>query len=306
MTNIPPARTLAPAQRCRVLIYDTLDETSTVVFETGDVLLEAPNWTTDGRLILNGDGVLWALDPRPGAAPRRLEIAGVPTLNNDHVLAPGGESIYISANDWQIYRAPIEGGDAERITDPDDAWLHFLHGVSPDGRRLAYTAITVADGPRLVTADIRTMSVDGADDIPLTDGQIADGPEYSPDGDWIYFNTEQFSDRPGHAQLAHMRIDGSELEQLTFDDRVNWFPHLSPDGESIVYLSFPPGTEGHPADLPVELKLVRHGRWDQARAVATLPGGQGTINVNSWAPDGRRFAYVDYPFTTDRIHEDGP
>jgi hypothetical protein len=29
-----------------------------------------------------------------------------------------------------------------------------------------------------------------------------------------------------------------------------------------------------------------------------LFGGQGTINVNSWSPDGRRFAYVAYPITT--------
>lgn len=26
-------------------------------------------------------------------------------------------------------------------------------------------------------------------------------------------------------------------------------------------------------------------------------GGQGTLNVNSWSPDGTRFAFVAYPFT---------
>jgi Tol biopolymer transport system component len=80
-----------------------------------------------------------------------------------------------------------------------------------------------------------------------------DGPEWSPDGRWIYFNTEGFSDADGHAQIARMRRDGSGLTQLTFDDRVNWFPHVSPDAKWVVYLSFPPGTSGHPANLDIIL-----------------------------------------------------
>ncbi len=127
---------------------------------------------------------------------------------------------------------------------------------------------------------------------------IRDGPEYTPDGAWIYFNTERFS--PGSAQIARIRPDGTGLEQLTFDERVNWFPHVAPDGSRAVYLSYPPGTRGHPADLPVELRLVEGDDWRSARIVVTLPGGQGTINVNSWSPDSRRFAYVDYPFESAR------
>jgi Tol biopolymer transport system component len=124
-----------------------------------------------------------------------------------------------------------------------------------------------------------------------------DGPEYSPEGRWIYFNTEQFSDRPGHAQIARMRPDGSALEQLTFDDNVNWFPHVSPDGTSAVYLRYPPGTQGHPADLDVSIQLVQDD-WRAPTLVAELVGGQGTINVNSWAPNADRFAFIDYPYET--------
>ena len=49
--------------------------------------------------------------------------------------------------------------------------------------------------------------------------------------------------------------DGPGL--LRFDERVNWFPHISPDGEWIVYLSYPPGTVGHPPDKDVILRLMR-------------------------------------------------
>jgi hypothetical protein len=35
--------------------------------------------------------------------------------------------------------------------------------------------------------------------------------------------------------------------------------------------------------------------WSTPLKRIAVPGGQGTINVNSWAPDSRRFAYVSYP-----------
>ncbi len=109
----------------------------------------------------------------------------------------------------------------------------------------------------------------------------------------IYFNSERASTAPGHAQLFRMHRDGSDVQQLTFDDRVNWFPHPSPDGRRLLYLSFPAGTLGHPPDLTVRLRLIENGR---TRDLVELPGGQGTINVPSWAPDGSGFAYVAYPF----------
>ena len=94
-----------------------------------------------------------------------------------------------------------------------------------------------------------------------------------------------------------MRQDGSGLEQLTFDERVNWFPHQSLDGKYWVYLSYPEGTEGHPADLPVELRLVLGEEWLNPERVNGFQGGQGTINVNSWNPLKSQFAYVSYPIS---------
>jgi len=62
-----------------------------------------------------------------------------------------------------------------------------------------------------------------------------------------------------------------------------------------LFVSFPPGTTGHPANLPVELKLVRDGDWDSVETLVRTFGGQGTCNVNSWAPDSTRFACISYP-----------
>ena len=130
--------------------------------------------------------------------------------------------------------------------------------------------------------------------MQLTDDSYADdGSEFSPDGEWIYFNSERGSTLPGHAQLFRMSRDGARVEQLTEDERVNWFPHISPDGNHIAYISFPSGTLGHPADLDVILRLIDNGAT--ARDLVYLFGGQGTINVPSWAPDSRRIAFVAYP-----------
>ena len=86
---------------------------------------------------------------------------------------------------------------------------------------------------------------------------------------------------------------GETIEQLTDDERVNWFPHPAPDGSAIAYVSFPPGTVGHPADVEdVRVRLLEDG---EIREIATVFGGQGTMNVPSWSPDSRFFAYVAYP-----------
>ena len=76
--------------------------------------------------------------------------------------------------------------------------------------------------------------------------------------------------------------------------RPNWFPHLSPDGRLVAFLSYPQGTIGHPADKDVLLRFMTP-TGGEPRVLASFFGGQGTINVNSWAPDSRRLAYVAYP-----------
>ena len=291
-------RKLLPGQIAQVMIASTTGEPPAEVFRTDEMIIEAPNWTHDGRwLILNGDGKLWRLASDGSSGLEQIELAGVPALNNDHVLAPDGRHVFVSANDWHIYKADLNGGPVRRITnDHEMPFMHFLHGVSPDGETLAYIGLEPEEDHWWARANIFLIPAGGGPDRRLTAGsEPFDGCEYSPDGQWIYCNTELFSDAAGHAQIARLRPDGTDLQQLTFDERVDWFPHISPDGDQVLFVSFPPGTTGHPANLPVELKLVRAGNWDSIETLVQTFGGQGTCNVNSWAPDSTRFAYVAYP-----------
>jgi Tol biopolymer transport system component len=291
-------RQLRPGQRTEVWVFDVGDGVPELVYTTDELLLEAPNWAPDGRaLLLNGDGLLWRLDLGPQVGLAAVKIDELPPINNDHVLDGPRGLIYLSANDGHLYVAPVEGGTATRVTH-DSSRHHYLHGVSPDGTTLAFVdlprgAVSAAGRLALVPA------VGGETTYPDAGTGHIDGPEYSPDGSWIYLNTEDFGVRPGHAQLARLPAGGGSMEHLVATDTVDWFPHLSPDGELATYISFPTGTLGHPADLKVDVRVVRLPDWSRVLHSMSLFGGQGTINVNSWAPDGTRFAYVAYPIAGD-------
>ena len=62
---------------------------------------------------------------------------------------------------------------------------------------------------------------------------------------------------------------------------------------SVLYLAYPAGTLGHPGGLDVTLRLMPQG-GGAARDLCRLHGGQGSINVPCWAPDGTRFAFMRY------------
>ncbi|WP_217428304.1 TolB family protein [Microlunatus speluncae] len=290
-------RELRPGQQTEIWIAEPATGRVERLLGSREVLLEAPNWLASGdSLIVNGDGRLWRVDLADGKLTG-LELDGLPPVNNDHVLHPDGETIVISANDGQLYRAPLAGGPAERITDAPDT-AHYLHGVSPDGLELAY--VELPRGEFGVPGRLAVLPVAGGERRLVDVGAgHCDGPEYSPDGEWLLLNTESFTEQPGHAQLARVRRNGTGFERLLTSDRVDWFPHLAPVGDLGCYLSFPAGTLGHPADHHVELKVVRAGDWSRAVQHLAFFGGQGTINVNSWAPTGDRLAFVAYPLDDD-------
>ena len=82
------------------------------------------------------------------------------------------------------------------------------------------------------------------------------------------------------------------------DTEEDWFAHISPDGRNLVYITYPAGTPTHNSrQLRVSLRLVaivRDTVGKTPKTLVTLPGGQGTMNVNSWSPDSKHFAYVRY------------
>lgn len=246
---------------------------------------EAPNWSRDGRTLLVNCGGRLMTVPVEGGELDRLETGFAVRCNNDHGFSPDGSLIAISDETHgpsRIYVLPTQGGTPRLVTgDAPSYW----HGWSPDGQSLAYCAA------RNGQYDIYCKPVNGGEELRLTDAPgLDDGPDFSPDGRFIYFN----SDRTGNMRIYRMRSDGSEQMQLTHDDCYgDWFPHPSPDGRFIVFVSYESSVRGHPPNKPVALRMMSL-ESGAIELLAELFGGQGTINVPSWAPDSSSFAFVSY------------
>jgi Tol biopolymer transport system component len=174
-----------------------------------------------------------------------------------------------------IFTVPIQ---VERPT-PDAVDAIYLRLVARR-RFLVYT------GARNDEFDIYE-SAEGGAEVRLTAQGLDDGPD-TPDG-----NTSSYSSRNGTMQIWKMKSGSNDQQPVTNDEYNNWFPHISPDGEWVAFLSF--SKEVSPSDHPyykqVYLRLMPV-EGGVAKVIAYVYGGQGTINVPSWSPDSRMLAFV--------------
>jgi TolB protein len=287
--TVPPKKDWVPYKDyigSNVEVLSLLNGDRTVV-ATSPISIQAPNWTRDGKSLLwNSEGRLSLFDLAT-RTPRPFDTGFATRNNNDHVLSFDGTLVGISHHSADdkgqsvVYTLPAAGGTPKRITAKSPS---YFHGFSPDAKWLVFT------GQRDGELDIYRISADGGDETRLTTTKgVDDGPEYTPDGQWVYFN----STRTGRMQIWRMKPDGTDQQPITNDEFNNWFPHPSPDGKTLVVLSF--GTDVEPGDHPFYRHVyIRTMGMDGSnpKVVAYLFGGQGTINVPSWSPDGARIAFV--------------
>jgi TolB protein len=276
---------------CRLEILDVITGERNVIHEhTGR--FEAPNWMPDGKFLLfNQDGSLWKI-PVAGGPTEKFFTGNVDKNNNDHGISFDGKMLAISSSKpnvpgygSSVFVLPIGGGQPKLITEETPS---YWHGWTPDNKAVLY----VGQRKESKIFHIYRKSIDGGVETQLTDhtqGHV-DGPEFSPDGKYIYYNGNQ----SGTMQVWRMKPDGSNKEQVTFGENHSWFPHISPDGKWMVFISFPPDIEpnSHPSYKRVTLNLMPLTTGGAPKVIAYLYGGQGTINVPSWSPDSKRIAFV--------------
>jgi len=277
---------------CRMETMNVFDGKRRVIYEK-DSRFEAPNWMPDGKKILfNMDGLLYKI-PVDGGELEKINTGFADRNNNDHGISFDGKTLAIShhrqdlpSGGSTVYVLPVEGGIPRLVTEQTPS---YFHGWAPDNKAVVYVAQREGSG----AYDIYKKSVKGGDEVKLTNNkkfEHVDGSEYSPDGKYIYYNG---SKNGGTMQLWRMKPDGSRKEQLTFDEYNDWFPHISPDGKWIAFISFEPDIElnSHPSYKRVMLRLMP-ASGGAPKVIAYLYGGQGTINVNSWSPDSKHIAFV--------------
>ncbi|MGK2860905.1 MAG: TolB family protein, partial [Chitinophagaceae bacterium] len=212
--------------------------------------------------------------------------------NNDHAISFNGKMLAISSRKdgpsdggSAVYIMPLAGGEPRLLTENTPS---YLHGWNPNNKEVAIVAKRNGEP----VYNLYKVSINDGKETPLTFNKTShvDGPEYSPDGKYIYYN----ANKTGTMQIWRMKTDGSGNEQITFDEYHNWFPHIAPDGQSMVFISFPPviDPDSHPANKEVMLRIMKLTSPGAPRVIAHLYGGQGTINVPSWSPDSRQLAFV--------------
>ena len=157
-------------------------------------LIEAPNWSGDGtNLYFNSKGRIYRV-PAAGGEPQLIDSGFAMRCNNDHGVSPDGATLVISDQSQtdrrsRIYTLPVAGGAPKLVTETGPS---YWHGWSPDGKTLAYCA------ERNGEYDVYTILIGGGAETRLTTAKgLDDGPDYSSDGQWIYFN----SDRTGRMHV---------------------------------------------------------------------------------------------------------
>ena len=253
---------------------------------------EAPNWMPDGKkLLFNMDGSIYTI-PASGGEIVKLNTGFANRNNNDHGISFNGKLLAIShqreglpGGGSTVYVLPLKGGNPEMVTENTPS---YWHGWAPNNKEVLY----VAQRNNIPIYNIYRNSVKGGNEVALTDikaGEHVDGCEYSPDGRYIWYN----GSHSGKMHIWRMNADGSGRVEMTNDEYNDWFPHVSPDGKWIVFLSFPADVEPntHPAYKRVMLRLMP-AEGGRPVVIAYLLGGQGTINVPSWAPDSKHIAFV--------------
>jgi hypothetical protein len=124
--------------------------------------------------------------------------------------------------------------------------------------------------------DLFVVRTDGTDLRQITDDPARDRqPRWSPDGQWIYFQ----SDRSGTFRIWAVRPDGSGLREVAAMAGKNLFnPIPSPDGRSLVC------SVGYEGAALVDLQQSPAAR----RPVPIpMPGWEGFLfNARSWSRDG--------------------
>ena len=158
-----PAASGPPANGGSTLEVVPISSKDRRVIYHANELIEAPNWTHDGKsFIFNSHGHIYKL-PVAGGQPELIDTGFAVHCNNDHGLSPDGTQLAISDQSQGgkslIYLVPLAGGAPRRITATGPS---YWHGWSPDGASLAFC------GERNGEFDVYTVPAAGGEETRLT------------------------------------------------------------------------------------------------------------------------------------------
>jgi TolB protein len=250
--------------------------------------MQSVNWAAGGKtLYVDEEGHLEriALLDRPAEAlPQPIAVGKLVDCSGNHGISPDGKWLAVSCREspqgeHQVYLLPADGGAPVRSL-THGAQPSFFHAWSADSRTIAFTR---GDASK---ADIFTIAATGQAESRLTRNTLNDGPDFSPDGVYIYFD----SSRSGTSQIWRMHVDGSQPEQMTDDEYQNSSPHVSPDGKHLAFLSQPANAGSGIGDATLRIISFDDGL---IRTLVNFQGDRGSLAMYSWG-DLNHLAFISY------------
>jgi Tol biopolymer transport system component len=236
-----------------------------------------PTWSPDGQRIVfesnrsgNSDLFLIFSDGSGSALP----LTNDPGSDTDPSFSPKGDKIAFLSNrdggNTEVYTMSAGGLNQTRFTNNDVLEVHPR--ISRNGNRITF-ARHVFDNITGFNLQVVVTNLSGANSAVLTSAGANSNPEFSADGNRIFFNSNRDGGLP---ELYSMAVDGSNQVRLTN----NVFNDLAPSSQGVfevetmaVYrptlgkwllslanesspLSLIVALGGQPGDLPVT------GNWD--------------------------------------------
>jgi Tol biopolymer transport system component len=313
-SNVTVQPLVAALADAKVSLYSTLRTIQVedqfrraMVIRTVPAYMQSANWASDGKEIYAYEAGrierIPFLTPEAGGTPQRVDVVNLVDCSGNFGLSPDRRWLAVSCAEkaggrHEVYVLPArvsEPGGPDRVTTgvADEVSQSrrvttgpassYFHAWSPDSQTIAFTRGSAGK------ADIFTVALAGGGERRLTSDTINDGPDYSPDGNLIYFD----SSRSGSTQIWRMKPDGSGAEAVTDDDNINSSPHVSPDGKAVAFLSQPAGGGGLGiGDAALKVFAVNDGL---IRTLTTFQGDRGSFSMYGWG-DANHLAFVSYQY----------
>jgi len=263
------------ASQILLLSLDTLDVHPVTSPAAGILGDSSPAFSPDGKSLAFVRNTLDILEvfrmPATGGSPTQLtfdhaDIQGI-------AWTPDSQNLIFSSSRQgspSLWRISAQGGVPERLPLAGSAWA-MRPAISRNGKRLAYTSVsyTAAILKTTLTPDHK---VAGPFEHFITSTGLEEGPQYSPDGKRLVFQ----STRTGYHEIWRADADGSNPVQLThFSKNLTGTPRWSPDSHWITFDSRP---GNHPQIF------VINAEGGQPRQITQ---GDSDNAVPSWSVDGK-------------------